>query len=151
MSNGTVVDFSKDVDGLKSRIFYDILNIVGRVFVIVRHAPDVVIGQRGFLDTEKHNGLVLVFNQRMDFTWGANGLIEAVLQFDGKPETCSIPSEHILAIYSPEIQVQFVSMYQREDINSPVENGTGKDETTAGQQSSYDNVLRVDFTKKKKK
>ncbi|MBF0521305.1 MAG: hypothetical protein HQK92_16465 [Nitrospirae bacterium] len=77
-------------------------------------------------------------------------LIEAVLQFDGKPEACSIPSEHILAIYSPEVQVQFVSMYQREDINTPKENvTTGTDETE--QQAALDNVLRVDFTKKKKK
>ena len=150
MGNGKGEDFSKDVDGLKSRIFYDILNIVGRVFLIVKYAANVVIGERGFLDIEKHNGLVLVFNQRMDFTW-ANGVIEAVLQFDGRPEPCLIPTEHVLAIYSPEIQVQFVSMYQKEDIHPPVENNTGMADETSEQQSVHDNVLRVDFTKKKKK
>ncbi|QWR76814.1 hypothetical protein [Candidatus Magnetomonas plexicatena] len=150
MGNG-IVDFSKDVDGLKSRVFYDILNIVGRVFVIVKYAPDVIIGGRGFLETEKHNGLVLVFNQRMDFTWGPDGLIEAVLQFDGKSEACQIPSEHVLAIYSPEVQVQFVSMYQRDNINTPAENITPAAGEETGQQTAYDNVLRVDFTKKKKK
>ncbi|MBF0553282.1 MAG: hypothetical protein HQK96_01850 [Nitrospirae bacterium] len=148
---------------LKKTIFYELLNVMGRVFVIVRYSEDVQIGTRGFVNAEKENGLVLVFNSKMNFTWSDDGLISARLVFGTKPEDCLIPIEHIIAVYSPELQTQFVTTYTTEVNNSsappaeaaPVpekQEEPGEKEGDGLAAAESDNkILKVDFSKKKKK
>ncbi|MBF0457564.1 MAG: hypothetical protein HQK99_06680 [Nitrospirae bacterium] len=145
---------------LKKKIFYDLLNLMGRVFVIVRYSEDVQIGTRGFLQPEKENGLVLVFNARMNFIWNEDGIIEVKLVFGTKPEDCIIPVSHIIAVYSPELQTQFVTTYMTEvqnasapsTIAAPVPEEPEEKEDDGSAAAEPDNkVLKVDFSKKKKK
>ncbi|MBF0319446.1 MAG: hypothetical protein HQL01_06565 [Nitrospirae bacterium] len=141
---------------LKKTVFYELLNVMGRVFVIVRYSEDVKIGTRGFQNVEKENGLVLVFNTKMNFTWHEDGLIEARLVFGTKTEDCLIPVEHIIAIYSPELQTQFVTTYTTEvhDYSAaavevaPVSEEKDEAPDTAGADNK---ILKVDFSKKKKR
>ncbi|MBF0487029.1 MAG: hypothetical protein HQK98_02605 [Nitrospirae bacterium] len=147
---------------LKKTVFYELLNVMGRVFVIVRYSEDVKVGTRGFLKAEKENGLVLVFNAKMNFTWDDDGLIAATLVFGTKQEDCLIPVEHIIAVYSPELQTQFVTTYTAEVQNSsapPAEaapvtekEGEPEDKEDVPAATESDNkILKVDFSKKKKK
>ncbi|PIX89737.1 MAG: hypothetical protein COZ31_00495, partial [Nitrospirae bacterium CG_4_10_14_3_um_filter_44_29] len=45
-------------------LFYDMMNDYGRVFVVIKQSERTVIGNRGFTDEEKENGLVLAFNSK---------------------------------------------------------------------------------------
>ncbi|MGC8937897.1 MAG: hypothetical protein ACP5KH_02755, partial [Thermodesulfovibrio sp.] len=68
----------KKLNELKKQTFFDLLELAGRVFIIVDYDESVVIGKRGFLPEEKERGLVLVFNSRMKFSW-ENDAITATL------------------------------------------------------------------------
>ncbi|MEO5360284.1 MAG: ClpXP protease specificity-enhancing factor SspB [Nitrospirota bacterium] len=157
-------DAMSKLNELKKTVFYELLNVMGRVFVIVRYSDDVQIGTRGFLKAEKENGLVLVFNSKMNFTWDKDGLIAANLVFGTKTEDCLIPVEHIIAVYSPELQTQFVTTYMTEVHATAVpsadaapmpempEKPEGHEEDDPAPVAESDNkVLKVDFSKKKKK
>lgn len=127
---------------LKKNIFYEMMNIVGRVFIMVRYSEGVRIGTRGFLPEEKEGGLILVFNSRMNFTWDDSG-ITATLVFGASPQKCFIPADNIIAVYSPELNSQFLAGPQilkeeavrRTSEGSAVEGG--------------DKVVKVDFKRKK--
>lgn len=92
---------------LKRTIFFEILEMAGRVFIIVDYDESVVIGKRGFLPEEKERGLVLVFNKRMSFAWQADALV-ANLVFVDKPEKCYIPINFITGVFSPDLRIQMV-------------------------------------------
>jgi hypothetical protein len=92
-------------DDIKRDVFYRLLDLSGRVYVVVQHSDGVVIGRRGFTEEERQHGLVLVFNRNMRFTWDTDG-IHATLVFGGVAEKCYIPVRDILAIYSPDAKVQ---------------------------------------------
>ncbi len=135
---------------LKKRIFFDMLDLVGRVFIVARHSPDVVIGKRGFLPEEKKKGIVLVFNRRMNFEWGANA-ISAKLVFGAVTHECFIPLEAIISIFSPELSAQF-------SVSPEVASSAGDKiitEKTLSKpsdkqvKSADDKVVRIDFNKKK--
>jgi hypothetical protein len=53
---------------LKKTVFYELLNLAGRVLIVVRYSESVSVGNRGLLPEEKENGLVLVLTCRMHFT-----------------------------------------------------------------------------------
>lgn len=132
------------IDDLKKQVFSRMLELVGRVFILVRYSDDVVVGRRGFLPAEKEKGLVLVFNSKMNFTWDGSG-ISGRLVFGSTPEDCFIPSHSIVAVFSPELSAQFAVSPAEEAISDhgPVESG--------GEKSSSDSrVVRVDFKKNKK-
>lgn len=99
---------AEDLIGIKRDLFFDLMKLAGRVFVLAEYAEDVVIGNRGFLPEEKEKGIVLVFNPRMNFSWDDNGL-SARLVFGNTAEKCSIPAERILAVFSPELNAQFTT------------------------------------------
>lgn len=124
---------------LKKKVFHEILDIVGRVFIVARYSEHVIIGKRGFTEEEKKNGLVLVFNVHMNFVWNESG-ISSTLVFGTTPQKCSVPAEDIIAIYSPELQCQFISAPQTSEGMS-----LGKDE----EEKAGPNVVKVDFRKKK--
>ncbi|GAB6182953.1 ClpXP protease specificity-enhancing factor SspB [Thermodesulfovibrio hydrogeniphilus] len=90
---------------LKKKTFFEILDLVGRVFIVVDYDERVVIGKRGFLSEEKERGLVLVFNNNMKFDWHDEA-ITATLVFGNTPEKCYIPIDAIATVFSPELRVQ---------------------------------------------
>lgn len=98
-------DLIKKLNALKKHIFFEILELAGRVFIIVDYDESVVIGKRGFLPEEKERGLVLVFNSKMKFNWD-NDAITATLVFGNTPEKCYIPINTIAGVFSPDLRIQ---------------------------------------------
>jgi hypothetical protein len=135
----------KDLTELKKEVFFALLELAGRVFVLVRHSDNVVIGKRGFLPGEKENGLVLVFNKKMHFQWDEQG-IAAKLVFGQTSEQCFIPNEDILSIFSPELLAQFTVSPDEKKIPGPAPSQT----TEPLKKPARQKVVKVDFKKKKK-
>lgn len=134
------------VNSLKKHVFYELLHLAGRAFVLVRYSEHVIIGNRGFTDDEKENGIILVFNSRMNFQWDEYG-ITATLVFGTSPQKCFIPVDEISAIYSSELGAQLI-------VSSPSgkmqEIRTKSAADTKDSSESAGNVIKVDFTKKQK-
>ena len=133
-----------NLEELKKQIFFDMLSLAGRVFVAVRYGDDVMIGKRGFLPQEKERGIVLVFNEKMNFTWDDIG-ITATLVFGSTSEKCFIPRDKIMTIFSPELNAQF-STFPTEHAESQEQEGSQAVE----EHHADDNVIKVDFGKKKR-
>ncbi len=134
------------LNNLKKHIFYEFLNLTGRVFAHVRYSDNVVLGNRGFTAEEKENGIILVFNSKMNFMWDDYG-ITVTLVFGTSPQRCFIPVDDIAAVYSPELNAQFV-------ITTPLKERTDMEDKVSGEIKPSifpENVIRVDFTKKSKK
>jgi len=131
---------------LKRHIFYELLDLAGRAFVVVRKAEGVVIGNRGFLPEEEEKGLVLVFNKGMKFRWDDRG-IDARLVFGTTPEHCVIPAEHIIGVYCPELNSQFLCLTEsgQEAAAGSTTEETGETREKAGGSK----VVKVDFRRKK--
>lgn len=139
------------MDELKKIVFYEMLNMAGRVFIMVRCTDDVIIGKRGFTEEEKKNGLVLVFNTKMNFTWDAYGL-SGTLMFGTMPQECYVPAKNIIAINSPELNAQFVAAPQpqkEDDLNRGEPEG-GKLQKSP-EKTEGSKVVQVDFKKKRDK
>lgn len=104
-----MIDFSEELikrlNELKKQTFFELINLAGRVFIIVDYDENVVIGKRGFLPEEKKRGLILVFNQKMNFQWNDDALM-ATLVFGSTPEKCYIPINYIAGVFSPDLRVQ---------------------------------------------
>ncbi|MBI5633524.1 MAG: hypothetical protein HZA15_08620 [Nitrospirae bacterium] len=136
---------AETLEDLKKQVFYDMLNIAGRVFIAIAYSDDVVIGKRGFLPEEKEKGLILVFNNKMKFSWDDYG-ISTTLAFGQTPEKCFIPQNRIITIFSPELNAQF-STPPKEGEDSKVPQKKMK---SAKEKSTSDKkVINVDFKKKK--
>jgi len=97
----------KRLNELKKQTFFELLELAGRVFIIVDYSEDVVIGKRGFLPEEKERGLVLVFNSKMKFQWSDDALT-ATLVFGTTAERCYIPINSIAGVFSPDLRVQLL-------------------------------------------
>ena len=132
---------TKNLADLRKQVFFDMLDIAGRVFVAVGYGDDVVIGKRGFLPQEKEKGIILVFNQKMKFTWDDKG-ITATLVFGSTPERCFIPQEMIMNIFSPELNAQFSTFPQGKTADKTAQED---DEKTPAEEK----VIRVDFGRKR--
>ena len=131
---------------LKREVFERMLDLTGRAFVVIRHTEGVRIGRRGFTDEEMQGGLVLVFNRKMKFVWGEDG-IEGTLSFGGRPEECFIPSEAIMLVYSPELGAQLHVTKQKD---ATVGETKAKPEAIADEAHDKDTkVIKVDFSKGK--
>ncbi|MBF0557814.1 MAG: hypothetical protein HQL08_03430 [Nitrospirae bacterium] len=131
---------------LKRHVFYELLDIVGRAFVLVRPSENVVLGKRPLTPEEKENGIVLVFNSGMNFQWDDYG-ITATLVFGNSPQKCVIPADQIEAVYSPEANAQFIvlpSGAAKPGVKSMGQVKTEASSAIAGK------VIKVDFTKKQK-
>jgi len=131
---------------LKRDVFYGMLDMAGRVFIVARYAENVIIGNRGFTEDEKKNGIVLVFNKSMSFSWDDSG-ITSTLVFGTSPQKCFVPSDDIVAIYSPELNAQFITALQ-----TPAEPSEKKDKvgTEPGQEEKTESkVVKVDFRRKR--
>ncbi|GAB4390110.1 MAG: ClpXP protease specificity-enhancing factor SspB [Thermodesulfovibrionales bacterium] len=137
-----------DISDLKKTVFFKFIEIAGRAYILVRHSESVIIGRRGFLPEEMEKGLVLVLNEKMNFTWDDRG-ISANLVFGSSSERCFIPSDDIVAIYSPELGAQF--LVSAEDAERGTVEGREEAEAAAAQGSRKDSdkVIRVDFKKRR--
>jgi hypothetical protein len=135
---------AQNLQELKKQVFFEMLELAGRVFVLVRHSDNVVIGKRGFSAEEKEKGLVLVFNKEMNFQWEQSG-ISAKLVFGATPERCFIPHDDILSVFSPELLANFTV--------SPDERHGSEATSSADEQCKKkpfaEKVVRVDFKRKK--
>lgn len=139
----------KEINELKKKVFYEMLNLGGRVFILVRYSDNVMIGRRGFTEEEKKNGIILVFNQRMNFSWDDSG-INATLVFGTTPEKCFIPSEDIIFIFSPELRSQFVVSPEMPEEGKSGEGSKKVSEDKKAESVKEEKVVKVDFSRKKK-
>ncbi len=129
------------INRLKKHVFYELLDLAGRVMLLVKYSPDVIIGNRGFIGEEKDSGIILVFNPKMKFSWDEHG-IAATLVFGSAPQKCFIPQSSIAAIYSPELNTQFVTAFQ--------EKQPAADSQEKRNEAGTNKVISVDFIHKKK-
>lgn len=132
---------SQDLTDLKKHIFYELLDMAGRVFILVRYSDDVLIGERGFLPEEKEKGLILVFNRKMNFEWSDQG-ISATLGFGAKSEKCFVPPDSIISVFSPDLNAQFSV--------SPAAQEAGQKKQTVKKVHSISKqkIIKVDFSRK---
>ncbi len=140
------IEAAANVNSLKKHVFYELLQMAGRVFVLVRYSEHVILGNRGFTADEKENGIILVFNSKMNFQWDEYG-VTATLVFGTSPQKCFVPVDEITAIYSSELGAQFT-------VSSP--SGKMQEIRTKSAADAKDpsesagNVIKVDFIKKQK-
>lgn len=132
-----------NLNDLKKQVFYELLNLAGRVFIQTRQSEKVIIGNRGFLPEEKEKGIVLVFNRQMNFGWDDDG-ISATLVFGSNKEKCFIPADEILSIFSPELNAQFWVSPKGEKVQDTKADKTGAEKPEKGKK-----IIKVDFKKKK--
>ncbi len=99
----------KQVEYLQ-KLFYDIWNDFGSVYLIVKYSDRSSIGKRGFTEEEKKQGLILVFNNKTGNTldWDAEGNLTCVLAFGERKEELSIHHDDLLGVFSSEAGVQFL-------------------------------------------
>ncbi len=92
------------------RLFYDIWNDFGSVYLLVRYSGRTIIGRRGFTDEEKKKGLVLVFNNKTNnkLEWDDEGNMSCILAFGGSKEDVSIHHDDLLGVFSPDAGIQFL-------------------------------------------
>jgi len=92
------------------RLFYDIWNDFGSVYLLVRYSGSTVIGKRGFTEEEKKQGLVLVFNNKTNakIDWDSEGNVSCILAFGARREDVYIHHDDLLGVFSPEAGVQLV-------------------------------------------
>lgn len=92
------------------KLFYDIWNDFGSVYLLVKHSDRTIIGKRGFTEEEMKQGLVLVFNNKTNtrLEWDPEGNVSCVLAFGTRKEDVYIHHDDLLGVFSPEAKVQFV-------------------------------------------
>jgi hypothetical protein len=135
-----------ELGDLKREMFFRLMDMAGRVFIVIRYSAHATIGKRGFTPEERESGLTLVLNSKMNFIWDDEG-IEATLAFQSKPEKCFIPHEDVISIYSPELKVQFFADQIEDDSDEDTKNEIEKAPVKKKIEQQDDNVIRVNFKK----
>lgn len=133
----------KQVEYLQ-RLFYDLWNDFGSVYLLVNYSDRSVIGRRGFTEDEKKQGLVLVFNARTSasLNWDREGNLSCVLAFGTRKEDVSIHHDDLAGVFSPEAGVRFL----RTDLGAGPETASPTGNSTAGGEQV---VSLSDFRKRK--
>lgn len=124
------------------RLFYDIWNDFGSVYLLVKYSNRTIVGKRGFTEEEKKQGLILVFNNKTNNTlnWDSEGNLTCVLAFGARKEDIYIHHDDLQGVFSPEAGVQFlISDISQEPAASP--------ETDAGSVDDKHVVSMSDFKK----
>jgi hypothetical protein len=134
----------KQVEYLR-KLFYEIWNDFGGVYLLVRYSDLTRIGKRGFTDEEKKQGLVLVFNNQTNtrLDWDDEGNVSCVLAFGTRKEDVSIHHDDLLGVFSPEAGVQFVR-------NDAGKEKAAEKHKTAGPSDAGQVVSISEFRKNKK-
>lgn len=133
----------KQVEYLQ-KLFYDIWNDFGSVYLLVKYSGRTRIGKRGFTEDEKKQGLVLVFNNKTSATldWDAEGNLACVLAFGTRKEDVHIHHDDLLGVFSPEAGVQF--------LRSDMSNEPAASPDTEGEHGDADQVVSISTFKKRK-
>lgn len=99
----------KQVEYLQ-KLFYDIWNDFGSVYLLVKYSPRTSIGKRGFTEEERKQGLVLVFSNKTNakLDWDAEGNLICVLAFGARKEDLYLHHDDLLGVFSREAGVQFL-------------------------------------------
>ncbi|MEK7712612.1 MAG: hypothetical protein AAB175_00260 [Nitrospirota bacterium] len=131
-------------------LFYDMMNDYGRVFVVIKQSERTMIGNRGFTDEEKENGLVLAFNSKNYKTlqWTEDGSIVTTLGFgsNNKVENCFLHSDDIISVYSPDAKIKFDRwdmMETNPDLVGTKIRNDKKDAVTKGKIVSLDSFRKI--------
>jgi hypothetical protein len=126
------------------KLFYDLWNDFGSVYLSVKHSDLTRIGKRGFTDDEKKQGLILVFNDRTNdkLEWDDDGNLSCVLAFGTRKEEVYIHHDDLMGVFSPDAAVQFL----RGDMNKK---SAGPPEPEAGQGESKQVVSMSKYRKRK--
>jgi hypothetical protein len=126
---GSGVAMKKQVAYLQ-KLFYDLWNDFGSVYLVVGHSDRTRIGRRGFTDEEKKHGLVLAFNNRTNekMEWDDEGNVSCVLAFGARREDVFIHHDDLRGVFSPEAGVQFL----RGDADREPASSTESDTLPAG-------------------
>jgi hypothetical protein len=99
----------KQVEYLQ-RMFYDLLNDYGQVYIMAKYSENSVIGDRGFSEEEKKQGIILTFNQKnhKHLNWIEDGSITASLGFgaNNRLEKCFLHYDDIVSVFSPSAKVR---------------------------------------------
>jgi len=92
------------------KLFYDLWNDFGSVYLIVNNSERTQIGKRGFTEEEKKHGLILVFNDKTNskLDWDEEGNLSCVLAFGTRKEDVSINHDDLIGVFSPDAGVQFL-------------------------------------------
>jgi hypothetical protein len=134
-------------------VFYDLLNDYGQVYVVVRYSDKTTIGNRGFTEEEKKQGLILIFNQKNHKTlqWTEDGSIITTLGFGAgnRPEKCFLYFDDIVSVFSPDARVKL----DRWDIWGGKEDSEQPGEGTvpAEKKSQDEKIISLDSFRKTKK
>jgi hypothetical protein len=133
----------KQVEYLQ-RLFYDIWNDFGSVYLLVKYSDKTTVGRRGFTDEEMKRGLVLVFNNKTNdrLEWDQEGNVTCVLAFGTRKEDVFIHHGDLLGVFSPEAGVQFL---RNDIVNEPA----AAPETYAERVNGKQVVSMNSFRKKK--
>jgi hypothetical protein len=118
----------KQVEYLQ-RLFYDIWNDFGSVYVLVKYSGETSIGKRGFTEDEMKKGLILVFNNKTNnkLEWDDEGNLSCVLAFGARKEEVFVHHDDLLSVFSPEAGVQFIrSDIGKEPAATPPETEPGR-------------------------
>jgi hypothetical protein len=114
----------KQVEYLQ-RLFYDIWNDFGTVYLIVKYSSRTSIGKRGFTEEEMKQGLILVFNNKTNnvLNWDPEGNLTCVLAFGTHKEDIYIHHDDLLGVFSQDAGVHFLrSDAGREPAETPEKN-----------------------------
>jgi len=92
------------------KLFYDLWNDFGSVYLVVNHSDRTRIGKRGFTEEEKKQGLILVFNNKTNnkLNWDEEGSLTCVLAFGPRKEDVHIHHDDLRGVFSPDAAVQFL-------------------------------------------
>jgi hypothetical protein len=130
-------------------LFYDLLNDFGRVYIVIKYSENTTIGNRGFTEEEKKNGLVLIFNLKnhKNLQWNEDGSIITALGFGAanRSEKCHLHADDIVSVFSPDARVK----YDRWDIPETV----GQSEAMKGseeEKSGEEKIVSLDGFRKTK-
>ncbi len=110
----------KQVEYLQ-RLFYDLWNDYGSVYLLVKYSIKSTIGGRGFTDEEKKRGLVLLFNSQTNtkLDWDDDGNLNCVLAFGTQKEDVFIHHDDLLGVFSQEAAVQYLRNDMSEEPAAP--------------------------------
>jgi hypothetical protein len=92
------------------KLFYDLWNDFGSVYLIVSNSVQTQIGKRGFTEDEKKHGLILVFNDKSNskLDWDEEGNLSCVLAFGTRKEDVYVHHDDLKGVFSPDAGVQFL-------------------------------------------
>lgn len=145
----------KQVEYLQ-KLFYDVWNDFGSVFLLVKYSDRTIIGKRGFTEEEKKQGLILVFNNKTSSTlnWDSEGNLTCVLAFGTRREPVSVHHDDLLGVFSPEAGVQFLrSDVSKEPAAAPATHADAEPPPKAEKEAPHvdgKHVVSIDSFRKRK-